>query len=182
MCTDWGFDLGSTQAQGTLHATRRKNHVIIRATLDHLDTMSAMLRRLQDGVLTLLKWVLAISRVFLCGMSFVQSTSAFTHSRVSNPLACKACCRTGTLSHRGSRCCMCAAHLDWCSASVAHLSCETQYGQMSQALNATGRPIAFYMSCGPEGRAQSWARDVANVWRIGKDTTSRQALLGADGC
>lgn len=60
---------------------------------------------------------------------------------------------------------------DWCSASVAHLSCETQYGEMSQALNRTGRPIAFYMSCGGGGRAKSWSKDVANVWRIGESQT-----------
>lgn len=59
--------------------------------------------------------------------------------------------------------------MDWCSASVAHLHCEEQYGKMAQALNATSREIALYMSCGGGGRKQKWASEVANIWRIGND-------------
>ena len=42
-------------------------------------------------------------------------------------------------------CCRSFMKMDWCSASVARLQCEKQYGEMAKALNATGRQIALYL-------------------------------------
>ena len=59
--------------------------------------------------------------------------------------------------------------MDWCSASVAHLSCEKQYGEMAAALNATGRPITFYMSCGGNGAKSTLpqVRGCVGAWARG---------------
>ena len=59
--------------------------------------------------------------------------------------------------------------MDWCSKSVANLSCKEQYGQMAKSLNATRRPIVFYMSCGGKEHTSPWTRQVSNIWRIGFD-------------
>jgi alpha-galactosidase len=67
--------------------------------------------------------------------------------------------------------------MDWCGiSSEQKLNCETQYGQMAKAINATGRPMYFYMSCGPGGRKKTWAPKVANTWRIGNDSNSIHVL------
>eukprot|EP00038_Savillea_parva_P015184 m.13388 g.13388 ORF g.13388 m.13388 type:complete len:370 (+) comp3036_c0_seq1:103-1212(+) len=116
-----------------------------------------------------------VARAHRLGFRFGIYTSAGNFTCHAKKESCNNTCNVGSLGYYERDAATFAGwgldfvKMDWCSASVAHLSCETQYGQMSQALNATGRPIAFYMSCGPEGRAQSWARDVANVWRIGND-------------
>jgi hypothetical protein len=48
---------------------------------------------------------------------------------------------------------------------------------MAAALNATGRPIALYMSCGGQGRGTMWAKNVSNVWRVGNDQPPHPSLI-----
>jgi hypothetical protein len=109
------------------------------------------------------------------GFRFGVYTSAGNQTCHARKEDCNGACNVGSLGHytqdaqQYADWSMDFMKMDWCSASVAHLKCEEQYGQMATALNATGREIAFYMSCGGGGREQKWASEVANIWRIGND-------------
>ena len=96
---------------------------------------------------------------FLVGI-YTSAGNMTCHAKKAN---CNNTCNVGSLGHYEQDAKTFAAweldfiKMDWCSASVAHLSCEKQYGDMAQALNATGRPITFYMSCGGNGAKSTWA-------------------------
>jgi alpha-galactosidase len=109
------------------------------------------------------------------GFRFGVYTSAGNQTCHASKEDCNGTCNLGSLGHytqdaqQYADWSMDFMKMDWCSASVARLKCEEQYAQMAAALNATGREIAFYMSCGGGGRKQKWASEVANIWRIGND-------------
>lgn len=109
------------------------------------------------------------------GFYFGIYTSAGNYTCHAKEQDCNGTCNVGSLGYYEHDAQLFASwkldfvKTDWCSASVVHLSCRTQYGEMAKALNATGRPITLYMSCGGMARAQDWAREVANIWRVGND-------------
>lgn len=116
-----------------------------------------------------------VARAHELGLKFGVYTSAGNQTCHAKKTDCGGLCNVGSLGHYQQDAQTFAnwgldfIKMDWCSASVKDLSCETQYGDMAAALNATGRPITFYMSCGGGGRNQEWSQKVANVWRIGND-------------
>eukprot|EP00039_Didymoeca_costata_P002323 m.59350 g.59350 ORF g.59350 m.59350 type:complete len:541 (-) comp11241_c0_seq2:148-1770(-) len=117
----------------------------------------------------------AVEKAHAAGFNFGIYTSAGNYTCHARKANCSGECNVGSLGYYKQDAMTFAGwgldfvKMDWCSPSVAHLSCETQYGEMAQSLNATGREVAFYMSCGGGGRAQTWSTKVANIWRIGND-------------
>jgi len=109
------------------------------------------------------------------GLKIGIYTSAGDYTCKAKRDNCSGACNVGSLGHYEEDAKTFAGwqldfvKMDWCSASIAKLSCEKQYGEMSTALNATGRAMAFYMSCGGVGRKQKFASKVANIWRVGND-------------
>ena len=108
-------------------------------------------------------------------LQFGIYTSAGNYTCHAKKANCSGACNVGSLGHYPQDAATFAKwgldfiKMDWCSASVSKLSCPKQYGEMAAALNATGRPITFYMSCGGEDAAAAWPAQVSNIWRIGFD-------------
>ena len=59
--------------------------------------------------------------------------------------------------------------MDWCNTQGMHP--REAYGNMSQALNATGRPISFNMCEWGRENPWEWGGDIANSWRMSGDHT-----------
>eukprot|EP01050_Picozoa_sp_SAG11_P002092 SAG11_NODE_101_length_16738_cov_8.254703_17_plen_252_part_00 len=113
-----------------------------------------------------------VERAHAGGFQFGVYTSAGNMTCHAKKEDCGGACNVGSLGHYAADAktyanwSMDFMKMDWCSASVAKLKCEDQYREMAAALNATGRAITFYMSCGGGGRGQAWSSEVANIWYL----------------
>ena len=59
--------------------------------------------------------------------------------------------------------------MDWCFSTG--MVPQTAYGQMSRALNASGRHMAFSMCEWGVDNPWEWGNDIAQAWRMGADHT-----------
>ena len=122
--THLGSNLVFIRARGTSRARQRKSIAMGHAMSDLWDTTRRMPKHLLAGasVLSCLTYVRLV---------YLSRNGSPIHT--ANVAALTAANSAHTMSISID-----FVKMDWCSASVAHLSCEKQYGEMAKALNATG--------------------------------------------
>ena len=88
-----------------------------------------------------------VEKAHALGLKFGIYTSAGDYTCHATKANCNGTCNVGSLGYYAQDAKTFASwdldfiKMDWCSASVAKLSCQKQYGEMAAGLNATGQSV-----------------------------------------